>query len=139
MIHHRFRTLCLLLICPLIALAMTSCGASTPAARVQIERIILLTPEAQIGANVTPEQLASFIRAAQAQIEQTVAGDHQAMRLIAQFTLQPRAAHIVQITHAEGADSAQIRHLVAALRLVQPLYPRREPVLFQVKFAVRAS
>ena len=139
MIQHRFRTLCLLFLCPLIALAATSCGATRPAARVQIERIVLLTPEAQMSANVTPEQLATFIRAAQAQIEQTVAGDHQAMQLIAQFTLQPGAAHIVQITHAEGADTAQIRRLVAALRLIQPLYPRQEPVLFQVKFAVRAS
>ncbi len=70
------RPLSVILLLLLIALSVSGCartGATAPAERVRIDRVVLLSTEAQISANLTVEQLAAFIREAQAQLAQTVA------------------------------------------------------------------
>ena len=69
----------------MIALGVSGCaapGATTSAERVRIDRVVLLSTEAQVGANLTAKQLSAFIHNAQARIAQTVAADTPALRLI---------------------------------------------------------
>ena len=122
----------------LIALGAGGCarpGATNSADRVRIDRVVLLSPEVQVSVNLTAEQLAAFIRDSQAQLAQTVAANTPALRLIVQFTLQPRASQIVKITTHDGADTALVARLTDALRRAQPLYTRSEPVMAQVHFS----
>jgi hypothetical protein len=82
----------------------------------------LLATEAQMSANLTADQLAAFIRDARSAIAQTVAADAPALRLIVQFTLQPRAGQIVKITTHDGADAATVTRLTDAQHRAQPIY-----------------
>lgn len=122
----------------LAALAVGGCeapGATNPAERVHVDRVVLLSTEAHLSANLSAKQLAAFIRDAQMQISQSIAPNAPALHLVVQFTLQPRAGHIVQITTHDGADTTLIARLTEALRSTPPLYTQREPVLFQVQFS----
>jgi hypothetical protein len=132
------RSILFAILCLLILLGASGCarpGATNSAERVRIDRVVLLSTEAQLSANLTAEQLAAFVRDARAQIAQTVTPNTPALRLIVQFTLQPRAGQIVQITTHDGADTALVARLTDALRLAQPLYTRSEPVMVQVYFS----
>jgi hypothetical protein len=122
----------------LIALGAGGCarpGATNSAEQVRIDRVVLLSTQAQMSANLTAEQLPAFIRDARAQIAQVVAPNPPALRLIVQFTLQPRASQIVKITTHDGAGAATVARLTDALRLAQPIYTRSAPVMVQVHFS----
>jgi len=132
------RSIPFVILCLLILIGASGCarpGATNSADRVRIDRVVLLSTEARMSANLTAEQLAAFIRDARAQIAQAVAPNPPALRLIVQFTLQPRASQIVKITTHDGADTALVARLTNALRRTPPLYTRSEPVMVQVHFS----
>jgi hypothetical protein len=103
--------------------------------KVKVEAIRLLTPEEDIAAQTTVEEISAFIKDAERRADESLEKSDKAFQLLVQFSCKP-GGHQVKLVHQGDASKELLQRYYDSLRAIKKLPIKQGEVSFQLEISV---
>jgi hypothetical protein len=107
-----------------------------PARKVNLEQVVLLTPQPRITERTTTVELIAFLREAEKLADQSFGTSGKSFRVMAQFKCEP-GGHAVKLTHQGEATQELLDHYYTALVSADKLPVTHGDVSFLIELSIR--